>query len=141
MLVSVYALNCGSNKCNRSRSHIDSNVWFYEASRFHDEFPAMFSASQKCRAPHLNLDNLRDALFASEVIKRENIANGRELFKWMSKKNAELKAKYADCDASEGSHMNGKGKKSGGANVSDTALNKAKKHDFYLGLESSWLYK
>ena len=38
------------------------------ASHFHNAFPAMFSPSQKCRAPHLNLDNLRDALFASDVV-------------------------------------------------------------------------
>jgi Uri superfamily endonuclease len=39
------------------------------ASHLQQKFPEMFSASQKCRAPHLNVDNLRDALFASRVIK------------------------------------------------------------------------
>jgi hypothetical protein len=99
----------------------------------------MFSASQKCRAPHLNLDNLRDALFASEIIKREKIGSGGELVKWMVKKNLELKEKYTDnngdFDGRDGTNAKPETK------ISDTALNKAKKHDFYLGLESTWLYK
>ena len=115
----------------------------YTASHFQDSFPAMFSASQKCRAPHLNVDNLRDALFASEIIKREKIASGGELVKFMVKKNLELKLKYTDNDASNGTKdddLYGK-KNKPGAKVSETALKKAQKHDFYLGLESTWLYK
>ena len=104
----------------------------------------MFSASQKCRAPHLNLDNLRDALFASEIIKRESIGSGGELVKYMTKKNMELKEKYttspdATNDA-ESSGVNGKKRKTSNK-VSDNALKKAQKHEFYLGLESTWLYK
>ena len=110
----------------RTRDVID-----YAANHFYNAFPEMFSPSQKCRAPHLNLDNLRDALFASEVITREKVGSGGELVKWMGKKNNELKEVYANEDG-----IDGDGKK-----VSENALKKAKKHDFYLGLESTWLYK
>ena len=110
----------------RTRDVID-----YAANHFYNAFPEMFSPSQKCRAPHLNLDNLRDALFASEVIKREKVGSGGELVKWMVKKNDELKETYTSEDGMDG----------GGKKVSENALKKAKKHDFYLGLESTWLYK
>ena len=112
----------------RTRDIID-----HAASHFHDTFPAMFSSSQRCRAPHLNLDNLRDALFASEVIKREKVGSGSELVKWMVGKNDELKAKF-EGDVSDGELDDGK-------KLSGAALNKARKYDFYLGLESTWLYK
>ena len=108
------------------------------ASHFHDVYPAMFSASQKCRAPHLNLDNLRDALFASEIIKREKIGSGRELVKWMEKKNEELKIKYNENHGQEQTSQNDK---EAGTRVNENALKKANKHDLYLGLESTWLYK
>lgn len=103
----------------------------YAANHFYNAFPEMFSPSQKCRAPHLNLDNLRDALFASEVIKREKVGSGGELVKWMGKKNDELREMYTSGDGVDG----------GGKKVSQNALKKAKNHDFYLGLESTWLYK
>ncbi|KAL3782043.1 hypothetical protein ACHAWO_000282 [Cyclotella atomus] len=116
------------------------NIIDHAASHFHDSFPAMFSASQKCRAPHLNLDNLREALFASDIIKREKIGGGGELVKLMLKKNLELRVKYVDNNG-VGEEDGEDGKQIYKSKVSDTALNKAKKHDFYLGLESIWLYK
>ena len=108
----------------RTRDVID-----YAANHFYNAFPEMFSPSQKCRAPHLNLDNLRDALFASEVMKREKISSGGELVKWMTKKNEELREVFT-------ANVIDSGKK-----VSENALKKARKHDFFLGLESTWLYK
>lgn len=109
----------------RTRDIID-----HAASHFNDAFPAMFSASQKCRSPHLNLDNLRDALFASEVIQREKIGSGGELVKWITKRNEDLRKNIGELESDNGSQR-----------VSETALKKARKHDFYLGLESTWLYK
>lgn len=51
----------------------------------------------------------------------------------MKKKNSELKAKYT---ADEKNH----GKKTTATKASLAALKKATLHDFYLGLESTWLY-
>jgi len=112
----------------RTRDIID-----HAASHFYNTYSAMFSASQKCRAPNLNLDNLRDALFASDVIKREKIESGAKLVKWMELRNEELKDRFATID--------GEGELESGRRFSETALKKAKKFDFYLGLESTWLYK
>mmetsp|Transcript_15983 Transcript_15983/g.33780 ORF Transcript_15983/g.33780 Transcript_15983/m.33780 type:complete len:555 (+) Transcript_15983:65-1729(+) len=115
----------------RTRDIID-----HAASHYRDAFPAMFSASQKCRAPHLNLDNLREALFASEVIKREKMGSGGELVKWIARKNEALRKQYAEGEMDDAKSTMENGKK-----VGQAALKKARKHDFYLGLESTWLYK
>lgn len=116
----------------RTRDIID-----HSATHFHNAYPAMFSSSQKCRAPHLNLDNLRDALFASDVIKREKMGSGGELVKWMVQRNEELREQFGDGEEEVvGSIQLESGKK-----VSETALKKAREHNFYLGLESTWLYK
>lgn len=105
----------------------------HAATHFYDTYPGMFSPSARCRAPHLHLDSLRDALFASDVISRETIGSGGELVKWIVQKNSELGERYMLENNAEPNNADKK--------VSPAALNKARKHDFYLGLESSWLYK
>ena len=108
----------------------------HAASHFNDAFPDMFSSSQRCRAPHLNLDNLRDQLFASEVINREKMGSGGELVRWMKVRNEELRERYG-AEAGEGDTA----ELESGKKLSGAALKKARTHDFYLGLESTWLYK
>ena len=128
----------------RTRDIID-----HAALHFADSYPHMFSTSTRCRPPHLNLDNLRDALFASKVIQRETISSGGELVKWMSIRNNELRELYGD-----GMLEKNNGDGDGGAvaaaaaagddtktSMNETAVMKARKHDFYLGLESTWMYK
>lgn len=121
----------------RTRDIID-----HAASHFHDAYPAMFSTSARCRAPHLNLDNLRDALFASEVIQRERMGSGGELVRWISRRNDELRERYGD-DGKGGRESSAKKNDEDdgavAAEMNETALKKARKHDFYLGLESTWL--
>ena len=103
----------------------------YASDHFADAFPAMFSASQRCRAPNLNHDNLREALFASEVLKREKISSGGELVRWLNGKNDELRERYSkDVELRDGERK-----------ISQGALAKARKHDLYLGLDATWLYK
>lgn len=104
----------------------------YASDHFADAFPAMFSTSQRCRAPNLNHDNLREALFASEVLRREKISSGGELVKWMTGKNDELRERYG-----KGMELRGDGER----RISQGALRKARKNDLYLGLDSTWLYK
>ena len=98
------------------------------AKRLEAAFPEMFSASQRCRVPHLNIDNLRDALFASEVVKRHDLKSPKALESWMMAQNEQLKKEYTEADSQKAS------------GVSKAALKKAIKHDFFLGLDSSWLY-
>ena len=96
------------------------------ASRLKDRFPDMFKASQKCRPPHLNVDNLRDALFGSGVIKRHKLESPKALEEWMLKQNETLGTLYENEEHA--------------SKVSEAALEKAVKYNFYLGLDSSWFY-
>lgn len=96
------------------------------AARLQETYPEMFSPSQRCRAPHLHIDNLRDALFASNVIDRHSLKSPKALEAWMMGQNEALATKYQQEDAKK--------------TVSKTALEKSIQHDFYLGLDSSWLY-
>ncbi len=96
------------------------------ASALSDMYPDMFKPSQRCRAPHLNIDNLRDNIFAAGIISKHKIKSEKDLVNWIMAQNTELGKKYEEEDPS---------------NVSPTALKKAKKFEFYLGLDTSWLYK
>ena len=96
------------------------------AERMRDKYPAMFSESQRCRSPHLNIDNLRDALFASKIIENHSLKTSKALEEWILEKNDFLEREFED---------------GGGRKVTGNALKKAKRLKFYLGLDSSWLYE
>lgn len=96
-------------------------------NRLEAAYPTMFSPSQRCRIPHVNIDNLRDNVFAANVIKRKNIKNANSLNDWIMSENKALAKKYADSKELQ-------------ASVNQKAWIKAQKYEFYLGLESSWLY-
>ena len=95
------------------------------ASTLAETYPAMFKPSQKCRAPHLNLNNLRDAIFAAGVLKRHSIRNQKALVDWMMSRNEEMRMKY---------DIGGESTKN------TTAETKARRNHFYLGLGLEWLY-
>ncbi|GKY96411.1 hypothetical protein MPSEU_000600600 [Mayamaea pseudoterrestris] len=90
------------------------------------QFPTMFSASQRCRAPNLNIDNLRDELFAAKIMSRHGIKSGAALEKWMLEQNDLLATKAANQEL-QGS-------------FSQSQLQKAKASGFYLGLDKTWYY-
>jgi len=98
------------------------------AMSLQDKYPEMFKPSQRCRPPHLNIDNLRDAIFASGVLKKYDLKNKTSLLKWMQEMNDIMAKKY----------------EMGGGDVifdgNKNALLKAKKFGFYLGLDLSWLH-
>jgi hypothetical protein len=104
----------------------DRNIITSAAAKVAERYPEMFKPSQQCRVPHLNIDNLRDALFASEVLKRHDIKSSSALVNWITAQNDLLAAKFQDPEVV--------------SKVNAKALEKAKKYDFYLGMESSWLY-
>ena len=87
-------------------------------ARLADAYPAMFKASPRCRPPHWNVDNLRQALFASDW---KTTTTPKKLFDWMLAENQRLK----EVGRPEG--------------VPDSVWNKAVEHDFYLGVDKSWL--
>ena len=81
----------------------------------------------------MNLDNLRDALFAADVLKRHSIKSSKALVDWMVDQNAELAKRYEE-EGADGSATASK-------RLSKPALAKAEKFGFYLGLDSAWLYQ
>lgn len=101
------------------------------ASRLQEQFPSLFSESQRCRPPHLNIDNLRDALFASNVLDRHSLKSAKALETWIMGQNDLLATKLA------ASSTGGEGPPPG---VSASAWSKAVEFGFYLGLDSSWYY-
>ena len=95
------------------------NVIDVAVTKLHEDFPDMFSSSQRCRVPHVNVDNLRDALFAANLHK--DIGTGNALYKWLLEQNEELGKEYEKDPTS----------------VSASAWKKAAKFGFYLGLVHS----
>lgn len=97
------------------------------AERLQEKHPEMFSESQRCRSPNLNVDNLRDALFSSKILEKHSLQTSKALELWILERNELLGREFQD----------EKNKRL----VSVNALKKARKFRFYLGLDSSWLYK
>jgi hypothetical protein len=105
----------------------DRKIITEAVTRLEDSFPEMFSPSQRCRPPNLNVDNLRDNLFAANVMKRHNLTTTKKLYDWILSQNELLRKKYeADSEIREA--------------LSPKVWEKARGNKFYLGLESSWLY-
>mmetsp|Transcript_44179 Transcript_44179/g.91987 ORF Transcript_44179/g.91987 Transcript_44179/m.91987 type:complete len:433 (-) Transcript_44179:2024-3322(-) len=105
----------------------DRNIINEVAERLREKFPEMFSESQRCRSPHLNVDNLRDALFASKIIEKHSLKTSKALEEWILERNEILATEFQE---EENRKL-----------VSANALKKAERLQFYLGLDSSWLYK
>ena len=96
-------------------------------------FRAMFKASQRCRMPHLNVDNVRNALFESGVLRRHaTIDSEAALVEWAMERNAELAKRQKKTWLSKLP----RGQKTA---VFESALEKAHTNGFYLGLTDEWL--
>lgn len=96
------------------------------AKTIKENFPDMFSESQRCRPPHLNEDNLRDAIFAAGVIDRHSFKSPKQLQDWIMSQNEIMQAKLQDEEAQQ--------------KVNAKALEKAVQFGFYLGLGNDWYY-
>lgn len=105
----------------------ERNIISNAAERLLNKFPGMFSDSQRCRAPNLNIDNLRDEIFAAKILTRHNIKSGAALEKWMLAQNELLQEKLSNSEEL-------------GKSFSDNQLQKANENKFYLGLDKSWYY-
>lgn len=71
-------------------SDTDREMLVSAVSALEHQFKDFFKPSMKCRPPHLNSDNLREALFQANVLERHDLRNDDELLAWMLEKNAEL---------------------------------------------------
>jgi len=99
------------------------------ANQLLETYPEMFKPSQRCRPPHLNIDNLRDAIFTANILKNHSITSSTALYDWIIQRNQELEEVYTrEVMASTV------------VGISISALDKAKEYKFYLGLDLSWLH-
>jgi hypothetical protein len=96
-------------------------------AKLEEKYSVMFSPSQKCRPPNVNVDNLRDTIFASNILKRHSIQTSTQLYDWILQQNGKMGEKYRKDARLQ-------------ASLNDKVWNKAKTNEFYLGLDSSWLY-
>ena len=104
------------------------------ADKLKNTYPHMFSESQRCRLPHVNIDNLRDAIFGSNIVQKHNLNTTKQLEEWILQQNDILGTKYNK------NHYDDENKQQQQMVIPVAALNKANKYNFYLGLDSRWLY-
>ena len=93
-----------------------------------EKYSHMFSPSQRCRVPNVNMDNLRSSIFGANILKRHKLTTSKQLLDWLFEQNAALGEQYENSEEKQ-------------KIVSGKQWSKASKNNFYLGLESSWLYK
>lgn len=123
-------------------SDMDRQIINEGVTQLQKSFSGMFKESQRCRPPHLNIDNLRDALFTAEILKTHSIKSSEGLIKWILGRNNEMKRKYRRTLMDLEENKAGDEKKlkvGGGRKINKTAVQKAFKFDFFLGLDNTWL--
>ena len=96
-------------------------------------YPDMFKASQRCRPPHVNKDNLRDDLFQNEVLQRHGIKNAAGLLKHIEGVNKKISERPRKDWTVLNSRLSPEK-----ASFEDS-LAKATKNGFFLGLDSTWM--
>lgn len=101
------------------------------------EFEEMFKASLKCKPPHLHEAIFRDEIFQSEVIARLSLKSGTELLKLITAVN-ESYSKRSD-EEWEKILLDSKVFKVKSKSLNE-AVKKARLHNFFLGLDSSWMH-
>ena len=95
-------------------------------------YAPMFKPSKNCRAPHLNVDALRDELFQAGVL---DAVPHADLADWLLDRNAAL-ANLDDATWLDPAFRCRANTPAARAN----ALDKARAHDFFLGMTWDWLY-
>lgn len=96
------------------------------------QYPDMFKPSSRCRKPHLNIDNLRDELYQSNILETIGLTTDEELYQWMEARNTELQ------------NLDMQQWYSGAKTITNTmekAYSKSLHHKFFLGMGYGWLYK
>ena len=105
----------------------DRKIITEAVDELYDLYPSMFSPSQRCRIPNVNVDNMRNNLFGANVMKKHKLTTSKKLLGWLVEQNKVLQEKYENDEEARGA-------------VSPKAWKKASTNQFYLGLESRWLY-
>ena len=107
------------------------------AQRLKARYPAMFSASTRCKAPNVHIDQLREEMHEARVMERFALASEEATLAWLDAVNDRLAER--DDDAWLAARPK-RGKGSGGTRATYLkALAKAREHGFYLGMDFNWL--
>ena len=109
-------------------SSADRQIITEAVETLQDQFSDMFSSSQRCRVPNVNIDNFRSMVFGANLLKKHNLTTSKKLTEWLMEQNAALGNEYENDPSKQ-------------KLVSKKQFQKASNNNFYLGLESSWLYK
>mmetsp|Transcript_9399 Transcript_9399/g.13000 ORF Transcript_9399/g.13000 Transcript_9399/m.13000 type:complete len:335 (-) Transcript_9399:181-1185(-) len=94
-------------------------------------YSEMFKVSSKCLAPHVHQDTLREDLFEADVCGRQGLRDKGALMRYIMDKNEKMGAKTDE----EWLRQKAK-RKSEKAFLK--ALEKARKHNFFLGMNKDW---
>ena len=93
----------------------------------------MFSPSQNCRSPHVNVDVCRNDIFESELLQNQGITSTDMLLKTIESINLNIGNEI----------QKGRKKKSSkkASTSKEKALQKAIENNFFLGLDKAWMYR
>jgi hypothetical protein len=105
------------------------------ADKLSKDFPEMFKPSSRCKMPHLNIDIFRDDLFSNNFLQLNKITAKDQLMEILLGVNEQLKLKYSEVQDGGDEESQQSYSKS-----FQTALAKAQKFDFYLGMEKQWMF-
>jgi hypothetical protein len=84
----------------------------------------MFRPSPNCRAPHVNVDTLRDELYTARAVSRIGAQSASQLLAWLLRENERLRVRKAE---------------EWGGKVNAKALAKAADNRFFLGMDTNWI--
>jgi uncharacterized protein with FMN-binding domain len=91
------------------------------------------------------VDVLRDELFAGNILSARKITTSQELLQALDEINKSLEMKYQNIKKAESANTSTgsgttEGSSEGFSKSFKTALTKAEKFQFYLGMEKNWIY-
>lgn len=136
----VFSLSCGecAGACNSKESdRKKATTPLFPPQPHPTQSPSSSSSSShtqvsaNCRLPHVNIDNLRDAIFKANVVGRTGMSSAAQLVEWVKAKNARI-AEKSDAEWKES--YRGRN-----ADTVAKAVDKARANNFFLGLEPNWL--
>lgn len=96
------------------------------------QYGEMFKPTSRCKIPHVNIDVLRDELFTSNFLLVRHIQTTDQLLEALKDVNEELHQQYQTIAENESNPSYTKS--------FQTALKKAQKFHFYLGMDKQWIY-
>ncbi|KAL1515212.1 hypothetical protein AB1Y20_004273 [Prymnesium parvum] len=113
----------------------DNEIITNVAQLLSTRYPNMFKPSHNCRPPHVNVDVLRNKIFQANIIRDKGIKSSEELLAWLEARNASQRAVAEALAAGKVEDV------APNMAVRESALTKARKEDFYLGLGWDWLHE